>query len=85
MMSNTDFLSRIYENVLDRTPDQAGLQFYLDLLDANTISRALALADISVSPENTQGSTEILMSLYETTAPVFDEPSGIDIAWCFVA
>ena len=85
MMSNTDFLSRIYENVLDRTPDAEGLQFYLDLLDAGTISRALALADISVSPENTQGSTEILMSLYETTAPVFDEPSGIDIAWSFVA
>ncbi len=84
-LSNAEFLTQIYENVLDRTPDQAGLQFYLDLLDQGTISRALALADISVSPENTQGSAEILMSLYETTAPVLDEPSGIDIAWSFVA
>lgn len=84
-LTNTQFLERIYENVLNRTPDAAGLQFYLDLLNAETISRALALADISVSPENTQGSLEILMSLYESTTPVLDTGTNVEIAWSFVA
>lgn len=66
-LSNEEFLERIYLNVLDRESDPAGQQFYLDLLNDQTISKALALADIAVSPENTQGSTEILMRLYESS------------------
>lgn len=66
-LSNDDFLERIYLNVLDRESDSAGRQFYLDLLNEGKISKALALADIAVSPENTQGSTDILMHLYESS------------------
>ena len=64
-LSNSDFLEQIYLNVLDRASDAAGRQFYLDLLDAGTISRALALADIAVSPENASESSEVLMGLYQ--------------------
>ena len=67
-MSNTEFLTVVYTNILDRAPDGPGLAFYRDLLDDGVISRALALADIAISPENTQGSVEILMSLYENSA-----------------
>lgn len=67
-MSNTEFLTVVYTNILDRVPDGPGLAFYRDLLDDGVISRALALADIAISPENTQGSVEILMSLYENSA-----------------
>lgn len=66
-LSNDAFLERIYENVLNRASDVEGRQFYLDLLEAGSITKALALADIAVSPENTQGSLEILMSLYENS------------------
>ena len=73
-LSNAEFLERIYLNVLDRTSDAAGRQFYLDLLNDQTITKALALADIAVSPENTTESTEVLMSLFE----------GSDGTWSFV-
>ncbi|MFO8127064.1 DUF4214 domain-containing protein [Yoonia sp.] len=66
-LSNDEFLERIYLNVLDRESDSAGQQFYLDLLNDGKISKALALADIAISPENTQGSTDILMHLYENS------------------
>lgn len=66
-LSNEAFLDRIYLNVLDREPDAAGRQFYLDLLNAGRISKSDALADIAISPENTAGSREILMSLYENS------------------
>lgn len=65
-LTNADFLEQIYLNVLDRASDAAGRQFYLDLLDAGTITKALALADIAVSPENTTESTAVLMGLYES-------------------
>ncbi|WP_300581627.1 DUF4214 domain-containing protein [Marivita sp.] len=67
-MSNTEFLTVVYTNILDRAPDGPGLAFYRDLLDNGVISKALALADIAISPENTQGSVDILMSLYENSA-----------------
>ena len=73
-LSNDAFLEQIYLNVLDRASDGAGKAFYLDLLDSGTISRALALADIATSPENRDGSAEILMSLFE----------GSDGQWKFV-
>lgn len=66
-LSNDEFLERIYLNVLDRESDVAGRQFYLDLLDDGTITRALALADIAISPENTSGSTQVLQSLFESS------------------
>lgn len=67
-LTNDEFLERIYLNVLDRASDEAGRQFYLELLDAGTITRALALADIAVSPENTAESVNVLMDLYEASA-----------------
>jgi hypothetical protein len=73
-LSNEAFLERIYLNVLDRESDAAGRQFYLDLLDDGIITKAVALADIATSPENTQGSAEVLMSLFESS----------DGAWRFI-
>jgi hypothetical protein len=84
-LSNQAFLEQIYLNVLDRPSDAAGLEFYLGLLNDGTISKALALADIAVSPENTNGSAEILQSLYETTAPEIDAGTGLAIDWSFVS
>lgn len=66
-LSNEDFLEQIYLNVLDRPSDSAGKQFYLDLLNDGAISKALALADIAISSENTVESTSVLMGLYETS------------------
>lgn len=73
-LSNEDFLQRVYTNILERDPDIDGFLFYLGLLNDGTITKELALADIAISPENTEASVDVLMSLYESS----------DGAWSFV-
>ena len=51
-LSNRDFVTQLYANVLHRAPDTAGLKFHTDLLDAGTITRATDLIGFSESPEN---------------------------------
>ncbi|MEM6938775.1 MAG: DUF4214 domain-containing protein [Pseudomonadota bacterium] len=64
-LTNGEFLGQIYQNVLDRPADEAGLDFYLDLMNDGVISRAAALADIATSPENAFGSADIVDNLVE--------------------
>lgn len=51
--TNSEFLSHVYENVLHRTPDQAGFNFWLNNLD-HGIDRAEVLAQVSESTENVE-------------------------------
>lgn len=53
--SNSDFVSRLYRNVLHRAPDQRGFDYWLGLLNNGQISRAAALIEFSESPENQSG------------------------------
>ena len=48
--SNPQFVELLYQNVLDRAPDDAGLASWTNALD-HGLSRADALADFSSSPE----------------------------------
>ncbi len=50
--SNLELVSKFYQNVLQRKPDQAGLNYWVDLLDRKVISGAAALAEFAESPEN---------------------------------
>jgi hypothetical protein len=50
-ISNTQFVTLLYQNVLHRAPDSGGLQFHLDEL-ANNQTRADVLTHFSESPEN---------------------------------
>ncbi|MGC1502502.1 MAG: DUF4214 domain-containing protein, partial [Sulfitobacter sp.] len=84
-MSNLEFLQQVYGNILDRTPDTEGLQFYLNLLDSSEISRSFALANISLSNENVGQSRDILMGLYEASTPDIDTATGIALDWSFVS
>jgi hypothetical protein len=51
-LSNSDFVTQLYANVLHRAADAQGLKFHVDLLNAGTVSRAQDLAGFSESPEN---------------------------------
>ena len=51
-LSNSDFVTQLYANVLHRAPDAAGLKFHVDLLNAGNISRAQDLVGFSESTEN---------------------------------
>lgn len=50
-LSDFDFLTLLYANVLDRTPDQAGFDFWQDQ-QANGVSRGIMLRQFSESDEN---------------------------------
>lgn len=54
-LSNRDLVSRFYENILHRTPEVAGLEFWTNVLDTNAATRYEALAAISESEENQAG------------------------------
>lgn len=50
--ANGDFLTKVYQNVLDRLPDQGGYDFWVSRLNNNTFSQAEVLARFSDSDEN---------------------------------
>jgi len=51
--SNADFLTKVYTNVLGRTPDQGGYNWWLNELNTNpTKTKAKVLADFAESQEN---------------------------------
>jgi hypothetical protein len=51
-LDDTAFVTQMYANVLHRTPDAQGLQFYLDGFAAHAFSRAQVLQGFSESAEN---------------------------------
>ena len=44
--SNLAFATTVYENVLGRDPDQAGLDFWVPLLDAGTVTRDFFIVEV---------------------------------------
>jgi hypothetical protein len=51
--SNADFLTRVYQNVLGRTPDASGYNWWLNELNTNpSKTTAKILADFAESAEN---------------------------------
>lgn len=54
--SNADFLTKVYTNVLGRTPDQRGYDWWLNELNTNpSKTKAKVLADFAESGENQAG------------------------------
>ncbi|HEU4851387.1 MAG TPA: FG-GAP-like repeat-containing protein [Telluria sp.] len=51
-LSNQALVQTLYQNILDRAPEQAGLAYWVDALDKGLISQAEALAFISEGFEN---------------------------------
>jgi hypothetical protein len=51
--TNAEFLTKVYTNVLGRTPDQGGYDWWLNELNTNPAkTRQKVLADFSESAEN---------------------------------
>ncbi len=53
--NNADFLTRLYNNVLHRTPDAGGYAWWLNQLNTGAHSPTTALMGFSESPENQAG------------------------------
>src|SRR5205085_8199376 len=50
--SNREVAAKFYQNVLGRTPDQAGLDYWVKVLDSGAANVPAVLAAFSESPEN---------------------------------
>lgn len=50
--TNVELVTKFYSNVLHRTPDTDGLNYWLGILDSNALSVAGVLAEFGESPEN---------------------------------
>jgi Domain of unknown function (DUF4214) len=66
-VSNQQFLTLLYANVLDRVPDQAGLAYWLNDM-ANGYSRESVLVSFSESAENKQNVIGAIENGIEYTA-----------------
>ena len=51
-VDNDAFVGLLYQNVLDRAPEQAGYDYWMDMLDNSSLNRQEALAFFSESAEN---------------------------------
>ncbi|MFC0253792.1 DUF4214 domain-containing protein [Massilia consociata] len=51
-LSNAAFVTKLYENVLDRAPDAAGIDYWVTLLGKGTVDRADVLIGMANSDEN---------------------------------
>ena len=59
--SNADFLTKVYTNVLERTPDQDGYNWWLNELNTNpSKTKAKVLADFAESAENQTGVASLI-------------------------
>ena len=53
--SNNEFLTKLYNNVLHRSPDQGGFDWWLSNLELGTNTKAQVLSSFAESPENQAG------------------------------
>jgi hypothetical protein len=51
-LNNTQYVTLLYQNVLGRAPDPAGLAYWVGLLDSNTLTRGQVLLGFSESEEH---------------------------------
>ena len=65
-VSDADFITLLYENVLDRKPDQQGLDYWINDFK-NGLSRAAALASFSESDENKRNVADLIANGIEYT------------------
>jgi Ca2+-binding RTX toxin-like protein len=66
-LSNRDLITKYYENILGRAPEQGGLDFWVGVLDNKQASVAQVLASISESGENITGTAALIANGFDFT------------------
>ena len=74
-LDNSGFITALYNNVLDRDPDQGGLDYWINDMENNGMSRADVLASFSESAENI-ANTDPLIELGVVYQPYGDALVG---------
>jgi hypothetical protein len=75
-VSNADFLTKAYTNVLGRTPDPAGYAWWLDQLNTGKFTKITALMGMSESAENKAGVSAAIGAgiVMQMGLPAFEVP-----------
>jgi Domain of unknown function (DUF4214) len=63
VLTNAQFVTALYQDILNRAPDQGGLSFYTNALDTGQLTRAQVVSAIETSAEH---QTNIVNNLYQT-------------------
>lgn len=58
--TNTQLVTRFYENILHRQPEKTGLDYWVGILDSKAASAVQVLASMSESAENQEGVATII-------------------------
>ncbi len=66
-LSNRDLITKYYVNILGRSPEQGGLDFWVGVLDKNAATVAQVLASISESGENITATAALIANGFEYT------------------
>lgn len=66
-LSNRELITKYYENILGRAPEQGGLDFWVGVLDNKAASVAQVLASISESGENITGTAALIANGFDYT------------------
>jgi hypothetical protein len=59
--TNTEFVTQLYSNALDRAPEQAGLDFWVHALDTGAASRAQLAITLINSPEGAEKIANVVL------------------------
>ncbi|MGH8852703.1 MAG: DUF4214 domain-containing protein [Telluria sp.] len=65
--TNRELVTKYYENILGRAPEQAGLDYWANALDKKLVTVAEALAFISESGENITGTAALIANGFDYT------------------
>ena len=65
--NNRELVTKYYENILGRAPEQGGLDFWVGVLDNKQASVAQVLASISESGENITGTAALIANGFDFT------------------
>lgn len=65
--SDEEFVTLLYNNVLDRDPDEAGMEYWMNEFEAGMMHQMGALASFSESVENINNVADIIANGIEYT------------------
>jgi hypothetical protein len=84
-LDNTGLVTLLYQNILKRQPDPDGLNYYVNLLDSDALSRPALILGFLNSPEYVQQSQNetfanaLILGMWRRTSTILEESQWTDL------
>ena len=76
--TSSDFVSSVYNNLFNRTPDSKGLDYWIKELDSGSIEKNLFLLAVINGAQNTSVGNDATLLLNKTTVGLYFADNGLD-------